>query len=72
MDLVLYETPDSEYGDYLVKQQTTKEEREKKVAMPILGNGKRWDKGTGGRSQAPQPNYPPVGQPAGPKDDVPF
>lgn len=53
VDLVLYETPDSECGDYLVKQQTTREEREKKVDMPILGNGKRWDKGTGGRSQTP-------------------
>ncbi len=35
LDLVLYETPDSEYGDYLVKQRGEKGER-----MPILGNGK--------------------------------
>jgi hypothetical protein len=53
VDLVLYETPDSQYGDFIVKQQVTKEEREKKVSLPILGNGKRWDKGSGGRSQAP-------------------
>jgi hypothetical protein len=35
MDLVLFETPDSEYGDYMVKQRGEKGER-----MPILGNGK--------------------------------
>jgi hypothetical protein len=35
LDLVLFETPDSEYGDYLVKQRGEKGEK-----MPILGNGK--------------------------------
>lgn len=35
MDLVLIETPESEYGDYLVKQRGDKNEK-----MPILGNGK--------------------------------
>jgi hypothetical protein len=35
MDLVLFETPDSDYGDYLVKQRGEKGEK-----MPILGNGK--------------------------------
>ncbi len=35
LDLVLFETPESEYGDYLVKQRGDKDER-----MPILGNGK--------------------------------
>jgi len=35
MDLVLFETPDSEYGDYMVKQRGEKGEK-----MPILGNGK--------------------------------
>lgn len=39
-DLVLIETPDGEYGDYMVKQSVTKEEREAKLQMPILGNGK--------------------------------
>lgn len=39
-DLILFDTPNSEYGDYMVKQQVTKEEREAKVQMPILGNGK--------------------------------
>lgn len=35
MDLVLFETPESEYGDYLVKQRGEKNEK-----MPILGNAK--------------------------------
>lgn len=35
MDLILFETPDSDYGDYMVKQRGDKGER-----MPILGNGK--------------------------------
>ena len=35
MDLVLFETPDSDYGDYMIKQKGEKGEK-----MPILGNGK--------------------------------
>lgn len=35
LDLVLFETPDSDYGDYLVKQRGERNEK-----MPILGNGK--------------------------------
>lgn len=38
MDLVLFETPDSEYGDYLIKQRAEKGED-----MPILGNGKYFE-----------------------------
>jgi len=39
-DLVLVETPDGQYGDFMVKQSISKEEREAKVEMPILGNGR--------------------------------
>lgn len=35
LDLVLFETPDSDYGDYMVKQRAKRGEK-----MPILGNGK--------------------------------
>lgn len=35
MDLVLFETPESDYGDYMVKQKGERGEK-----MPILGNGK--------------------------------
>jgi hypothetical protein len=37
VDLVLWETPDSEYGDYLVKQKCDKGEK-----LPILGNAKNF------------------------------
>ena len=38
LDLVLIPTPNSDYGDYLIKQSVKKEERD--VKMPILGNAK--------------------------------
>jgi hypothetical protein len=37
LDLVLWETPESDYGDFMVKQQGEKGEK-----MPILGNGKHF------------------------------
>lgn len=40
LNLVLIETPTSEFGDYIVKQDSSKEEREAKTQMPILGNAK--------------------------------
>lgn len=39
-DLILIPTPESEYGDYAVKQSLTKAEREEGVQLPFLGNGK--------------------------------
>lgn len=39
-EIVLIPTPEGKYGDYMVKQNQSKEEREKKVNTPILGNGK--------------------------------
>ena len=40
LDMVLIPTPNSEYGDYMVVQSVSKEEREQGVKGPILGNGK--------------------------------
>lgn len=62
-DLVLFETPDGKYGDYVVKQSLTKEERLAKKEMPILGNGKNWGKPTGGASITGETKE---------SDDVPF
>lgn len=70
LDLALFETPDSPYGDYIVKHSATKDERERKVQLPIIGNGKKWEKGTGGRTR-PKPDAEPV-NPDAPKDEVPF
>jgi hypothetical protein len=39
-ELVLIETPDGQYGDYMIKQGVTKEERQQRIEMPIIGNGK--------------------------------
>ncbi len=39
-DIVLIDTPNGEYGDFMVKQGVTKEERAARKEMPILGNGK--------------------------------
>jgi len=51
LDLVLIETPGGQYGDYMIKQSVTKEEREARKEMPILGNGKI----VGGAKPAPKP-----------------
>jgi len=44
-NLILIETPNSPYGEYMVKEQTTPEERHAKLDLPILGNGKNLQKG---------------------------
>jgi hypothetical protein len=39
-------TPESPYGEYMIKQRSTKEEVEAKVQTPILGNAKtavKWE-----------------------------
>lgn len=53
-DIVLFETQ-SEYGDWIVKQGVTKEEREARLEMPILGNGKNFGGGAKpARTQEPR------------------
>jgi len=39
-DLILIDTPESDYGDYMVKQSMSKEDRANGVQLPILGNAK--------------------------------
>jgi hypothetical protein len=55
LDLVLIDTPNSEYGDYVVTQQTTKEERENGVKLPILGNARNVVKRDGKQGGKPSP-----------------
>ena len=46
LDLIMIPTPGSQYGEWMVKQRSTKEEVEQKVQTPILGNGKtavKWE-----------------------------
>lgn len=71
-ELVLIETPDGKYGDYMVKQSVTKEERAAKKEMPILGNGKSFSTGSRRPTSAPAEsgNAAPADDDRG--DDVPF
>ncbi len=64
-DLVLVATPGGQYGDYIVKQQVSKEERAARVEMPILGNGKVFD------IAQPKPQAEAQAQPET-DDNVPF
>ena len=70
-ELILIDSPNSEYGDYIVKQQVTKEERAARKEMPILGNGKVLDFKKGGPS-AKHTTTPEADEVGKPQDDVPF
>lgn len=72
-ELVLFETPNSEYGDYAVKQSVTKEEREAGVQLPFLGNAKNLTKGAPSRSAPPAKKAPPKDPDLDASDDdIPF
>ena len=40
LNAILIETPNSEYGDYMIKQSVSKEEREQGIEGNILGSAK--------------------------------
>ena len=61
-ELILVETPNSAYGDYIVKQSVTKAERDGGVDLPILGNGKNLERG-GAARRAAAPTEPRKHQP---------
>ena len=44
LDAVLIPTPASEYGDYMIVESVSKEEREKDIKGAILGNAKEFGK----------------------------
>lgn len=50
-DIILIETPNSQYGAYMVKQGQTKEQRAAGEQSPILGNAKVMEK----RGSGPAP-----------------
>ena len=58
LDAVLIETPNSEFGDYMVVESTTKEEREAGTRGAILGNGKILDKRTSEPSEEEKSGLP--------------
>ena len=56
LDLVLVETPNSQYGnDYMVVQDMPKERREKGEKSNILGNARAWNQNKN-RVRKPQSN----------------
>lgn len=65
LNVVLIETPGGQYGDYMVVQEVTKEEREAGEKGPILGNGKNLG---GGKSSRP----PQRQRREEPDDDIPW
>lgn len=44
LNCTLVPTPDSQYGDFMVVEDTTKEERETGTKGVILGNGKKYQR----------------------------
>jgi len=66
LDAVLIETPNSEYGDYMIVQSVSKEEREQGVKGNILGNAKSI------RRRDTQENVPDTTNDSFPDDNLPF
>lgn len=64
LDIALIPTPNSEYGDFMIVQSVSKEERDKGVRGPILGNAKNMQsrKESSGASQPTSDASVPEGQ----------
>lgn len=52
LNIVMFETPNSEYGTHLIKQERSISEAEREVDMPIIGNVRRE------KQKVPNPNTP--------------
>lgn len=52
LNATLVPTPDSQYGDYMIVEDTSKEEREAGTKGVILGNAKKFQRGEGGKKSA--------------------
>ncbi len=75
LDIVLIETPQSQYGDYMIVQSVTKEEREAGKRGAILGNAKVLGQRNAPPAQQPRQTPLPAAKPAGQGSDdesVPF
>lgn len=70
LELVLFETPGSEYGDFIVKQQSAREERESGLQLPIIGDGKLFTRTSAARQTAPATGAGEASQAV--DDSVPF
>lgn len=76
LDVVLWETPDSQYGDdYRVVQDLPRERRDAGEKGEILGNGKNFGDSAkkAASKSAPPAKKPPVDPDLdAPEDDIPF
>lgn len=66
-DLILIPTPGGQYGDYMVKESQSKEERESGKQLPILGNGRNLE-----RRSVPTEQPHDTGPDKDDTDSVPF
>lgn len=64
LDCVLIDTPDGKYGDYMIVQEVTKEERQSGVKGTIIGNAKNFggprNSGPSSHSRPDNHNHPPA------------
>ena len=44
LNIILIPTPNSEYGDYMIKEELSKEQRENGEEGNILGNAKKFER----------------------------
>lgn len=58
LNFTLVPTPNGQYGDFMLVEDTTKEEREAGTKGVILGNGKKFQRGEG--SAKPQESGTPL------------
>ena len=72
LDIVLIETPGSEYGDYMIVQDLPKEERQSGKKGAILGNAKFFEKRGPSSTPAPKQETKSKESDTPPDDDVPF
>lgn len=68
LNIVLIPTPTSDYGDYMIVQSVSKEERDRGIKGAILGNAKL----AGGAPQLPRTVSAQDSKPETANDDVPF
>ena len=68
LDLIMFETPNSEYSDYAVKESKKQDEE---IELPIVGNFKNYRKQEQDDTEVAK-TVPTKPQPEGTQDDLPF
>lgn len=66
LNAILIDTPDGKYGDFMICEEQSKEEREAKTQRVILGNGKYVGRKAAPKNEAPEKHKEPI------DDSIPF